>query len=62
MPDRGGIAKEIATQKTMAQDTVRRKYLKELAGCTKADTVVYFSSYHLKRSINIPAALLICRK
>ncbi len=59
MPNRETIANEINLHKTAGQDTVRRKYLKELANHTKADTVIYFSSYNIKRSINIPPAVLM---
>ncbi len=52
MPNRETIAREITLLKAAGQDTIRRKYLKELADYTGTDTIVYFCSYHIKRSVN----------
>ena len=59
MPNREAIASEINLHKTVGQDTVRKKYLKELAEYTVSDTLIYFSSYNIKRAINIPPAVLM---
>lgn len=58
MPNRENIQGEINTLKATGQDIVRRKYLKELSEYTKRDTVIYFSGYHIPRSISIPPAVM----
>lgn len=60
MPNRETIAREIVELKNSGQDIVRRKYVDELSKYTKRDTVIYFSGYHIPRSIQIsPAALML---
>lgn len=58
MPNREKIGNEINELKGAGQDIVRRRYLKELSDYTKRDTVIYFSGYHIPRSINIPPAVM----
>lgn len=58
MPNREDMAKEISTLKATGQDIVRRRYIKELSDYTKRDTVIYFSGYHIPRSISIPPAIM----
>lgn len=54
MPNREDISKEINNLKGAGQDIVRRRYLKSLSDYSGRDTVIYFSGYHIPRTINIP--------
>lgn len=58
MPTREKIAAEISQQKALGQDSVRRKYLRQLHKQTGRDTVIYFSSYNIPRPFPVPAAAL----
>lgn len=58
MPTREKIAAEIHKHKGEGQDTVRRKYVKELQKHTKRDTILYFSSFTVSRPFPVPGAAL----
>jgi len=45
MPARNEIQNEILAAKSLAQDNVRRKYIKELSDYTKRDTIIYMTAY-----------------
>jgi len=46
MSSRNEIYQEINQYRTVGQDIVRKKYLKELNDYTKNDTIIYFSSFN----------------
>ena len=48
MPTFHEIQQEILSQKNLAQDKIRRKYLKKLADFTKRDTLIYASAFDTK--------------
>lgn len=56
MPDRDTITNEILQAKYTAQDSVRRKYIAELAAYTGRDTIVYCTAYTTAKMSFIPPA------
>lgn len=54
MPTRDEIARAVEAQKGGGQDSIRRKYLKQLQKHTGRDTIAYFSSYNVQRPYNVP--------
>ena len=58
MPTRGDILNEITEGKAASQDRIRRSYLQKLGQNTERDTIAYFSSFGIQRSIPIPPAAL----
>lgn len=54
MPTRNDIFTEITRAKNVAQDDVRRKYIKELSDYTQRDTIVYITAYSTTKMPNIP--------
>jgi len=58
MPARNDIQNEIISAKNSAQDSVRRKYIKELSDYSKRDTIIYITAYTTGKMGNIPPALV----
>ncbi len=56
MPARNEIQNEILNAKNTAQDSVRKKYIAELAKYTGRDTIVYCTAYSTGKMSAIPAA------
>ena len=48
------IAQEIITLKNTAQDTIRRKYLRQLAEYTGRDTMLYCTAYSTSKAEGVP--------
>lgn len=55
MPTRNEIFNEIATEKAAAQDTIRRKYLNELAQFTERDTIILSSAFSSRKLPDLPS-------
>ncbi len=58
MPTRNKIFEEIMSSKQMAQDAIRRRYLKSLQKHTKRDTIIYATAFTSKKLPNIPGFLI----
>jgi hypothetical protein len=58
MPTRFEIQKEIVDRKSMSQDDVRRRYLKDLADYTRRDTILYASAFSLTMKPGIPGVTM----
>ncbi len=58
MPTRDEIAKEIISLKGVAQDKIRRNYIKELQNYTKRDTIIYASAFTSKKLPQLPPFLM----
>ena len=48
MPNRNQILEQLNKDKSMSQDIIRRRYLKNLHNYTKNDTIVYFANFSPK--------------
>ncbi len=57
MPARAEIQQEIESTRNTAQDTIRRRYLHELAQYTKRDTILYMSGFTSIKASTLPATL-----
>lgn len=53
MANRNEIMKEIDDYKIAGQDTIRRRYIRELSDFTGNDTIIYFSSFNESGGISI---------
>ena len=58
MPTEDEIQKEILALKSVAQDNVRRHYLKELHKYTNRDTIIYASAFTSKKMPQLPPFLM----
>lgn len=57
MPARAEIQKEIETARSTAQDTIRRRFLHDLAKYTGRDTIVYMSGFTSVKAAILPPTI-----
>lgn len=57
MPARAEIQQEIESTKNSAQDTIRRRFLHELAAYTGRDTIIYMSGFTSIKATMVPPML-----
>ena len=57
MPARAEIQQEIKSTRNSAQDTIRRRYLHELAQYTGRDTILYMSGFTSIKASMLPPTL-----
>mgnify|MGYP000154146644 CR=1 FL=1 len=58
MATKHAIAQEIIDVKNKAQDTIRRKYLKDLSEYTDRDTILYCTAYSTPKASGVPGNAL----
>lgn len=58
MPTRNEIAEQIVQAKAAAQDTIRRKFFKQLHEYTNRDAILYASSFSSRKGIEMPGLFL----
>jgi hypothetical protein len=58
MPAREEIQNELNTAKTLAQDTIRRRYLRELSEFTKRNTLLYATAFSSNKLPGIPGYVI----
>ena len=57
MPTRNEIQQEILRRKAIAQDDVRRRYVRELSEYTNRDTILYAADFTSSKSPAVPATI-----
>lgn len=58
MSNKNDVQNEILAAKNLSQDTIRRKYLSELYGYTRNDTIIYSSAFTSNKMPNLPGQLV----